>query len=231
MSALLDDPEERIDYLIDRGVLVEFDDGTVARTDGFQADLEVYEDSYLDASDEAFAETVGDVFDLPAEEAAERIEETGMTRGELAAFLALRSFLDDPDRSRDELVLLAAMVVVTEPATPVPSELHELDDDTFEDYLAEQGDVVVVVFKRNCPPCETMKEDLPAVLEALPEGVSVAGVDGDEVSEFRRRFEVSVAPTTLLFADGELEASTEGATQPEGLAQVFEAVYGSAGSE
>ena len=225
-SALLDDPEARLDYLIDRGVLVEFDDGTVAISDDFQADLEVYEDSYLGSPEEEFVGAVADVFDLPAERAAERIEDTGMTRGELATFLALRSYLDDPDRSRDELVLLTAMVAVTDPASPVPAELTELDDETFEEYLDEHGDVVVVVFKRNCPPCETMEEDLPEVMEALPAGVEVAGVDGEDAPTFRRRYEVSVAPTVLFFADGEVAVRTEGATRPETLLDAVEGVYG-----
>lgn len=228
-STLLDDPEARLDYLIDRDVLVEFDDGTVAISDDFQADLEVYEDSYLDAPDEEFAGIVASIFDVSPERAAERIEDTGMTRGELATFLALRSYLDDPERSRDELVLLTAMVAVTDPASPVPAELTELDDETFEEYIDEHGEVVVIVFKRNCAPCEGLKEDLPALLDGAPDDVAFAGIDGGDAPAFRRAFEVSVAPTTLVFSGGELIEHVEQRREPETLIETFEAVYGGSG--
>ena len=230
-STLLDDPEARLDYLIDRDVLVEFDDGTVAISDEFQAGLEVYEDSYLDAPDEEFAGTVASVFDVSPERAAERIEETGMTRGELATFLALRSYLDDPERSRDELVLLTAMVEVTDPASPVPAELTELDDETYEDHLSKHGDAVVFVFKRNCGPCEELKADLPTILEEAPDGVSFAGIDGGDAPTFRRSFEVSVAPTTLVFSEGELVEHVERRRRPETLVETFDAVYGGTETE
>lgn len=225
MSALASDPEARLDYLVERGVLLELPDGTIATSDAFQADLEIYEDSYLDASEETFAETVASVFDLSPEEAGERIEATGVTRQELAAFLALRSFLDDPERSRDELALMAAMVAEVAPASPVPTELTELDDETYEAYVDERGDVVLFVFKRNCGPCDELKEDLSTIVADAPDGVSFAGIDGGDAPAFRRAFEVSVAPTTLVFADGELEERVEGRESAETLLETFEAAY------
>ena len=228
VSTLVEDPEARLDYLIEHGVLVERADGAIYGTADFQATREVYEDSYLDQPDDAFVESVASVFDLDRERAAERVEETGITREELATFLALRSHLDDPDRTRDELALMAAMVVGAEPASPVPDWLTELDDEGFEAYLDEHGDVVVIVLQRNCGPCDALKEDLLGIIDAAPDGVSFAGVDGDEMPKFRRAFEVSVAPTTLVFADGERLVSLEGRKSAETLVQAFDAAYGSA---
>lgn len=225
MSTLVDDPEARLDYLVDRDVLVEREDGTVVTSDAFQSTLAVYEDSYLDEPHDSFAETVAAVFELTPERAAERIEETGLTRRELATFLALRSHLDDPERSRDELALMAAMVAEVAPASPVPTELTELDDETYEAYVDERGDVVLFVFKRNCGPCDELKEDLSSIVADAPDGVTFAGIDGGEAPAFRRAFEVSVAPTTLVFADGELEERVEGRESPETLLETFEAAY------
>lgn len=230
MSALVDDPEARFDYLVERDVLVEREDGTVVTSDEFQSALGVYEDSYLDESDESFVETVASVFDLAPDRAAERVEETGMTRRELATFLALRSYLDDPDRTRDELALMAAMVEGIEPASPVPAELTEVSDDGFEEYVDRQGDVVVFVFTRNCSPCDALKDDLPAIQEAAPEAVSFAGVDGDEAPAFRRAFEVSVAPTTLVFVGGDLVERVEGRRPVPTVVDVLEDAYGTAAS-
>lgn len=230
MADLVGDPEARFEYLVDRGVLVERADGTVVTTDEFHSALEVYEDSYLDEPDDTFVESVASVFDFTPERAAERIEETGMTREELATFLALRSFLDDPERSRDELALMAAMVEGGGPGSPVPSELTEIGDEEFEAYVEEREEVVVIVFTRNCTPCEELKEDLPELLEAAPDGVAFAGVNGDEAPAFRRAFEVSVAPTTLAFASGELAEKIEGRRPVRALLDAFDDVYAPTGS-
>ena len=228
VSTLVEDPEARLDYLLEQGVLVEEAGGGIYATAEFQATLEVYEDTYLEETDETFVETVASVFDLERERAEERIEETGLTREELATFLALRSFLDDPERTRDEVALMAAMVVGVEPASPVPDSLTELDDESFEAYVDDHGDVVAFVFQRNCSPCDALKADLPEIIDAAPDVVSFAGVDGDEAPAFRRAFEVSVAPTTLVFTGGDLTARIEGRKSAETLIETFDAAYGSA---
>ncbi len=226
MSALVEDPEARIDYLVERDVLVEREDGTIVTSDEFQSALGVYEDSYLDSPDESFVETVASVFDLDPNDAAERIEETGMTRRELATFMALRSYLDDPDRTRDELALLTDMVDGVGPDSPVPSDLPEIDDDGYEAYVDRHGDVVVFVFTRNCRPCDALKADLPEIVEGAPDSVSFAGVNGDDAPSFRRAFDVSVAPTTLVFVDGDLVDRVEGRKPVSTVVDVLDDAYG-----
>jgi len=231
VSNLIDDPEARLDYLIDQGVLVERDDGAIFGTEEFQATLEVYEDSYYDEPDETFVETVASVFDLDPERAAERIEETGLTLQELVTFLALKSHLDDPERTREEVALMAAMVVEIEPASPVPPELTELDDETYEAHVDEHDELVVFVFQRNCGPCDALKADLPEILDAAPDTVSFAGVDGDEVPDFRRSFGVSVAPTTIIFSDGEVVVNIEGRKSAATLTDTIQAAFGATEAE
>ena len=225
MSALVDDPEARLEYLLECGVLEERGDGSIVVGDSFHAELEVYEDSYLDVSEEQFAATVGSVFGLDQADAAERIEATGMTRRELATFLALRAHLDDSERTRDELALMAGMVADVGPASPVPEGMTEVTDETFEAYIEEHGDVVAFVFQRHCVPCEAMKEELPELLSAVPDHVAVAGVDGDEAVEFRRANRVGVAPTTLLFEGGDLVVTLEGRKPVDDLVGAVESVY------
>lgn len=227
MSALVDDPEARLEYLLDRGVLVERGDAGIVTSEDFHAGLAVYEDSYLDASDEVFAESVASVFALDRADAAERIEATGMTRRELAIFLALRSHLDDPELTRDELALMTSMVADVGPASPVPEELTELTDETFDPFLAEHDAVVVFVFQRHCDPCDTMKADLAAIREGAPGHVVSAGVDGDEALAFRRAFRVGVAPTTLVFERGEPADRFEGREPAERIVEAIQAVHGS----
>ena len=112
-------------------------------------------------------------------------------------------------------------------ASPVPPELTDVDDATYEDYIDERGDVVVMVFKRNCAPCNELKANLSAIVAGAPDHVSFAGVNGEDVTTFRRDFEVSVAPTTLVFSGGDLVERFEGGTSAETLLETFEAVFGS----
>lgn len=226
MPDLLSDSEARFEYLVEHGVLAEREDGTVVTTDDFEGVRGIYYDSYLDLSDERFQQVLAEAFELSTDEARERIDQHGVTREELATYLALSSYLDD-DRSRDELALLAAMAERVDPGSPVPEGMDELHDDEYAEYIDEQGDVVVFVWKRECAPCEAMKEDLDEIRAAAPARVAFAGVDGEAVSEFRREFEVDAAPTTLVFADGELVERLDGRRSPDDLADAFADAYGS----
>lgn len=230
-AAIADDPDARLEYLLDREVLDGRPDGSLVTTQAFQSSLEVYEDTYLEVPEETFVETVASVFDLPRERAVDRIETTGTTRRELAAFLALRTYLEDDERTPYELALMARTITGVEPGSPVPESLTELTDETFEPFLHEHGDAVVFVFQRLCSPCEALKEDLPVLRAAAPEAVAFAGVDGDGSTTFRRRFDVSVAPTTLVFAGGDLQDRFDGRRSVEALTDAFDAAYGTAESE
>jgi thioredoxin-like negative regulator of GroEL len=84
----------------------------------------------------------------------------------------------------------------------------------------------LTVWKNGCAPCEAMKEDFGAILEALPDAVAAAGVDGGTVSAFRREFEVDAAPAVLLFRDGDLVQSDTGRQSVAAMEERFAAVYG-----
>lgn len=224
MSALATDSEARYEYLVDTGVFTE-EAGRVAVTEAFDATRGVYRDSYADASDERFYETLAELFDLSVDEAETQAESLGVTRDELVAYLALRSHLDEPPEPT-ALVQLAAMVSDVAPTSPVPDSMPELTDDDYADFLDEHGNVVLFVWKLHCAPCDDMKETLDDVRAVAPDDVTFAGVDGESVVDVRRAFDVDAAPATLTFADGQFVEAVEGRRSPSQLSGMFENAFG-----
>nr|WP_303645236.1 thioredoxin family protein [Salinirubrum litoreum] len=211
--------------MIETGVVVEHDDGTLETTPDYEETRSVYHDTYAGSSEAQFRETLVDVFDLDPATADEEIDEQGVTRDELIAFLSLRSFLDDPPDTL-RLAMLARLAATIGPASAVPPTLREIDDEDYESFLAEHPDAVVTVWKTGCAPCDAMKNDLDEILAAVPDAVAVAGVDGGVVSAFRREFEVNAAPAVLCFRDGELVESETGRRTAAQLDEQFTEIYG-----
>lgn len=220
VQALRDDPDEQFDFLLEHDVLVEHADGSVAPTAEFENHRGIYVDTYGDASDERFRETVADLFGVPVAEAADHIEAHDLTRWELATFLAVREHLD-ADLPTDLLLELAAMTTAAGDASPLPPAMREVTDEDYEAFLADNPDAVVLVLQLNCSPCRKLKEDMDAIRDAAPGSVAFAGIDGDASTAFRREYDVTVAPTTLLFADGEFVEKREGYAPPEAFADWF----------
>ncbi|MFC7226392.1 thioredoxin family protein [Salinirubellus salinus] len=225
---------QRYEFLLDCGVLVEErdDPDRLAASEAYDAERGVYHDTYGDASDEVFHGTLADLFDMSDEEAAETATELGITRAELVAFLSLRGYFKrqapDVEVSRDELLHLATLVAGVSATSPVPEAMPEVDDEDYEAFLEANEDAVVFVWRLHCEPCDRMKDDLDAILSAVPNGVAVAGVDGESVSDFRRAFDVDAAPATLTFADGALLDAVSGRRTPEQLEELFTSAFGEA---
>lgn len=217
------DAEAVVDDLVAAGVLAETDDGGVHLAEEFDATKRVYHDSYADADESRVRETIADLFDLDPAAAAEHA--ASVTRDELVAFLSLRSFLDDPP-ARERLALMAGVVAGVGPGSPVPDAVREVDDDTYRAFLDDAPDAVVTVWKHHCEPCDVMKNDLDGLLDAVPDGVAVAGLDGEDCPDFRREFEVDVAPAVCCFRDGTLVETVTGRRSTATLAETFETVYG-----
>ena len=228
-TVLADDAQARLDFLIDHEVLDEGPDEEVMATDDFEHLRSIYEDTYRNVSDEEFQETVADLFGLSPDEAASYIEQYGLSRHGIATFLALRSYLEDLELAQDTLLLLTGIAAQVGAGSPVPADLRELTDDDYAEFIEEHGDAVVFVFQNQCMPCEEMKSQLDMITAPLSD-VAVAGVNGDAVLDFRREFEVEAAPTTLVFADGDLVASERGGRSPAELAETFAEHYETASS-
>ncbi|WP_435066489.1 thioredoxin family protein [Haloplanus sp. C73] len=213
--------EDALDSLVDAGLVVERDDGSLVTTDDFESARRVYRDSYADIDDDAFRTTVADAFGVDESTAAARIDSGAVTREDLIAYLSLRSTLDDVDDER--LATMATLVAELAPGSPVPESLTELDDESWPEFV--EGDAVVTVWRHDCAPCDALKDDLDAVLSGLPADVAVAGIDGESAPEFRRAFDVDSAPAVCCFEDGELEAVVTGRHSPDTYHDRFEELY------
>jgi len=231
--------EAALDALIDAGIVDERDDSLVT-TEAFEETRRVYRDSYATVDDAVFRRTVADTFGIDEATAAERIEARAITRDDLIAYLSLRSEVDDsaelrsagnPTQSDDDvddewLATMATLVAELSPGPPVPAALDELDDESWRAFLDDNPDAIVTVWRHDCVPCEALKEDLETVLDALPDGVAVAGVDGPSVPSFRRAFDVHTAPAVCCFHGGELVDTTTGRQSPDAYADRFAELYG-----
>lgn len=217
-------PEERFEILEAEGV-VTVDDGTVTLTMEFESTRGIYHDSYIDVDETEYHQAVSDVFGIDPGEAADRLDELGVTREQFIALLALNSHVEG-EYPLVERAHMAMMISDVAPPSPVPNELDELDDESYEAFLAENERAAVTVWKRFCAPCRDMKDELGETLAAFPDDVAVAGVNGEETPAFCRTFGVEAAPSVLLFEDGELVDSLRGYQQPQVIEGACADAYG-----
>ncbi|WP_136602154.1 thioredoxin family protein [Salinigranum halophilum] len=219
------DPESALDRLVDEGVVEAHADGSLTTTEAYERTRVVYHDTYGDADEATVVQALSDVFDVDREAVAAYVDEHDVGPADLVAYLSLQSFLD-PVPDRELLATMAALVVEVGPGSPVPGQLDELDDDSYEAFLAEHPDAVLTVWKTGCHPCDAMKDDLDEILGRVPDGVAVAGLDGESVPSFRLEYGVDSAPAVLAFSDGTLVESLTGRRSPVALEQFFAVVYG-----
>lgn len=218
--------EDALDHLLDAGLVDERDDGGLVTTAAFEATRRVYRDSYSSIDDDAFRGTVADAFGVDEATAAERIEAGTITRDDLIAYLSIRSAFEGGESLDDErLATMATLVTELSPASPVPEAIEELDDESWREFLDASPDAVVTVWRHDCAPCESLKGDLDAVLSSVPDGVAVAGVDGESVPDFRRTFDVDSAPAVCCFRGGDLVDTLTGRQSPETYAERFADCY------
>lgn len=207
--------EALFDALLDEGIFtIDDETGEVSTTREFERSRRVYHDTYMDVSDATYHRTVADVFGLDsASEAADRIDDLGVSRTEFVAYMALQSALEG--YTPPQLAQMATMVTEAGPTSPVPDAVERLDDETYGAFVDRAGRAVVTVWKLFCEPCRAMKADLEDVLEAFPEGVAVGGLDGERCPAFREAYDVTVAPAVVLFEDGEAVDVITGRTDPD----------------
>ncbi|WP_280585787.1 thioredoxin family protein [Halorubrum sp. Boch-26] len=220
-------PETLLDALRDEGVVrIDAETDTVNTIEEFEADREVYYDTYVPMPDDEFHESVADVFGLDsAAEAADRVAELDISREEFATFLTLRSNVDGSYTTL-ELTAMAQMATELGPETPVPDAVEHLDDESYEAFIDGHERCVVTVWKLFCDPCEAMKAELDEVLAAFPDDAAVGGVAGERSPDFCRSVGVNAAPAFVLFEDGEAVDVITGRTDPSALAERAADVYG-----
>ncbi|WP_435076009.1 thioredoxin family protein [Halococcus sp. AFM35] len=219
------DAERLVAALVDGGVLSLDADGTAATTTAFEDTRGIYHDSYASVPESDYHEAVADAFGFEStERAAARIDALGVTREEFIAFLALDSELDE-GYSTATLARMAAVVTELDPETPVPEDVETLTDETYPAFVADHDRAIVTVWKHHCDPCEAMKEELDAILERIPDGVAVGGIDGKHAPSFRRAYDVDAAPAMVLFENGELREGFTGRATPDRAAAACVEAY------
>lgn len=221
----LPDPEAVLDRLVALGAVTEAEDGSLATTSEYEDVRRVYHDTYARMDDDGVESTVADLFSVDGAEAASLLDAGEVTRADVIAYLSARSFADG-ELDSPTLAVAADLLVRIDPETPVPEAFEELTDDSYRSFLDSNPDAVVTVWRNHCDPCEAMKADVPAILDAVPEGVATAGLDGEDAPGFRREFGVDAAPAVLLFGDGALRETLTGRRRPETLADRFADAFG-----
>lgn len=213
------DADRLFDRLVEAGVLGEREDGVVKTAD-FESAVDVFRSTYGDVSAERFTAVIAELFELSTEDARAKIDELGITREQLCLLLALRS---EVEATPEERLRMVGMVQAVSPASAVPDGLPELGAD-FAETLGGAA-AVVVVFTHGCEPCDALKAELPVIESEAPERVRLLGVDGPERHDFLRAYEVTGAPTTLFFADGELVDRLEGFSRADRFRSLFAEHY------
>jgi thiol-disulfide isomerase/thioredoxin len=230
--------EALFDQLVAEDVLA-VEDGDVRTTDAFDDTHAVYHDSYVGVSETEFHEAVAATFGLPdANSAAELVEARGVERAEFICYLAVRSHLDGDgdekedgaanedgtaDLSADNLAAMAGMVSEVVPDSPVPPEVADVTDDP-QSFVRERDRAVVSIWKRFCDPCDALKSDLDAILDAVPDDVAVAGIDGEVATGFCETHSVESAPGFVLLRE-DAEPRTITGSDSEQVVETLGAVY------
>jgi PAS domain-containing protein len=222
------DAEALVAALVDGDVLaVDTGSDTVTTTAAFEDTRAIYHDSYESVPEDVFHEAVADAFGFAsAERAAERVEALGVTRAEFVAYLAIDSELDG-SQSPATLARMARVVDGVGPGTPVPEDIPELDDESYRAFVEANERAIITVWKHHCDPCEAMKEELDAILDAIPDGVAIGGLDGEQCEEFRRAHGIDAAPAIVLFENEEFREGFTGRATPDRVAAACEEVYDS----
>lgn len=79
-----------------------------------------------------------------------------------------------------------------------------------------QRRAIVYIWREECPPCDGMKARFNDILEATPQDIALFSVYGPETPELLfERYAVEGGPTTLFFADGQVDARLIGLHHPE----------------
>lgn len=225
VADLNEDPEARLEFL-EAADVFEGEGEAVSTTGDFEQTRNIYADTYGEngVSDEQLAETVVDLFDVDLETAHDRIDADDDIRHQVVTYLSLQSHLER-ELPSGTLALLAEMVAQVGVGSAVPDSMPALSDEDYREFIDEASDAIIFVWKYPCDPCQKMKQEIPEVLDQIPDSIAIGGVDGEAVRDFLREFEVEAAPTTLLFADGELVESHRGYAPPPKLADSLDDVY------
>lgn len=131
----------------------------------------------------------------------------------LATFLRISD--EVPDLPPETRVLLAIVLRNVQrsfpPASGVPDSFVPVHGDQLDIVLPLCGAGVLYVWREDCEPCDTMKDELETILAGDEGLVRLAVFGPDWVDLLRDEYDVTGGPTTLFVRDGAVDARLLGA--------------------
>lgn len=82
------------------------------------------------------------------------------------------------------------------------SEIKHINQEDFEELIANNKLVLIDFFATWCPPCKMLAPVLEEVQKTLNDKIVIAKINVDENEEISRKFRIMSIPTMVLFQDG-----------------------------
>ena len=96
--------------------------------------------------------------------------------------------------------------------------LHHADDSTFEaQVLRASGPVLVEFFTPSCGPCRQLEPHLQSIANKLAGQIKVVKVNSEQATQTARIYDVKMAPTFMMFLNGQVRGAMQGAPPPNRL--------------
>lgn len=96
--------------------------------------------------------------------------------------------------------------------------LHHADDSSFEqEILRHPGPVLVEFYTTTCGPCRQIEPHLRSIAQNLSGRVKVVKVDSDHSRGAAQHYGVQMAPTFIMFVNGQAIDVIRGAPPPQRL--------------
>ena len=96
--------------------------------------------------------------------------------------------------------------------------LHHADDSTFpSEVLQHSGPVLVEFFTPSCGPCRQLEPHLRQLAERFQGQLKVVKVDSDKSPSVSSHYGVRMAPTLIVFHQGQPRATIQGSPPPARL--------------
>jgi len=111
-------------------------------------------------------------------------------------------------------------VVGTFPVT----ELHELDDQSFDDFIQQTGIVVIDCWAAWCAPCRTMEPIMKQLSKEWAGQVSIGKLNVDQNPRIAMKFGISSIPNFLVFQNGKFLGNVVGAVGKKPFDKLFKKI-------
>jgi len=108
-----------------------------------------------------------------------------------------------PEYDREELLVLSAqleqLLEGAPPSDGAPAAFFPVDADRIDLFGALYGRTVVYIWRRDCPPCDTVRGDLDYIFGGTPDDLGLLAVYGpDWVNLLDEEYDVVGGPTILF---------------------------------